>query len=52
MILASKCSVFSQQKLYLPSLILMAVEGLGEKENCTKRGVQQSKLRRGMGIGE
>ena len=35
-ILASECSLFSQQKLWPPSSILMAAEGWEEKEISTK----------------
>ena len=35
-ILASDCSLFSQQKLWPPSSILMAAEGWEEKEISTK----------------
>ena len=38
-ILASECSLFSQQKLWPPSSILMAAEGWEEKEISTKGAV-------------
>ena len=38
-ILASECSLFSQQKLWQPSSILMAAEGWEEKEISTKGAV-------------
>ena len=38
-ILASECSLFSQQKLWPPSLILMAAEGWEEKDISTKGAV-------------
>ena len=41
--LASGCSVFS----WPPSLILMAEEGWGEKEICTKGVINGQKIRRG-----
>ena len=38
-----ECLVFSQRKLWPPSLILMATEGWGEKEICTKWAVDGQK---------
>ena len=38
-ILVKKCSVFSHWKLWPTSLILMAAEGLGEKEIFTKEAI-------------
>ena len=38
-ILASECSLFSKQKLWPPSLILMAAVGWEEKEISTKGAV-------------
>ena len=38
-VLASECSVFSKRKLWRSPLILMAAEGWGEKEICTKGAV-------------
>ena len=50
-ILASKCSILSLRKLWLPSLISMAAEGWGGKEICTKGAVDGQKKERG-GDGE
>ena len=49
-ILASKCSVFCQRKLWPPSLIVMAAEGWGEREIVTKGAVDGQKYgNRGVG---
>ena len=50
-ILVSECSVFSQRKLWPPSLILKAAEGWGEKEGCTK-GRSTVKNKENSGVGE
>ena len=42
-ILASEYSVISKQKLWPPSLILMAAEGWREKQICTKGVVDGQK---------
>ena len=51
-ILASECSIYSSRKLWPPSLILLAGEGRGEKEICTRGVVVGQKIRRGVGVGK